>query len=282
MSDVKWIKLSTMMFEDEKIRLIESMPECDTVLIIWVKLLVQAGKTNSSGYIYLNENIPYTDEMLSTIFQRPLNTVRLALKLFSDFGMIEITDNNFIGITNWEKYQNIDGLDKIREQTNKRVKRHREKKKLALPEPKVSEEEPEKDETLRNASSNVTVTDGNAIDIELELEKEKDKNIVEKSTLHIPFIEIIDYLNTKANKNYRVTTKKTKDLIMARFKETFTFEDFKKVIDIKTSEWLHTDNERYLRPETLFGTKFEGYLNQNPKIKTGSHQKQNDIDWDNI
>ena len=64
---VKWIKLSTTMFEDEKIRLIESMPEADTLLIIWIKLLAQAGKTNASGYIFLNENIPYTEDMLATL-----------------------------------------------------------------------------------------------------------------------------------------------------------------------------------------------------------------------
>ncbi len=82
MSEVKWIKLSTQMFEDEKIKLIEQMPESDTILIIWVKLLSQAGKTNASGYIYLNQNIPYTDEMLATIFNRPLPIVRMALNTF--------------------------------------------------------------------------------------------------------------------------------------------------------------------------------------------------------
>src|SRR5690625_2691781 len=103
MSEIKWIKLSTKMFEDEKIRLIEKMPEADTILIIWVKLLAQAGKTNASGYIFLSENIPYTDEMLATIFNRPLNTVRMALETFQRFGMIEIDDQSYIKITNWEK-----------------------------------------------------------------------------------------------------------------------------------------------------------------------------------
>src|SRR5690606_13932590 len=127
-SEVKWIKLSTNMFEDEKIRLIESIPDADALLVIWIKLLAQAGKTNASGYIFLNENIPYTDEMLATIFNRPINTIRLALKTFQEFGMIEISDNHFINIINWEKHQNIAGLEKIREQTRKRVAKHREKK----------------------------------------------------------------------------------------------------------------------------------------------------------
>jgi len=117
------------MFEDEKIRLIEMMPEADTILIIWVKLLSQAGRTNASGYIYLSESIPYTDEMLATIFNRPISTVRLALETFKQFGMIEIDDDSFIRISNWEKHQNIEGMERIRKQTRERVRRHRESKK---------------------------------------------------------------------------------------------------------------------------------------------------------
>lgn len=75
MGNIKWIKLSTAMFDDEKIKLIEKLPEADTILIIWIKLLSQAGRTNANGYIYLNENVPYTEEMLATIFDRSLNTV---------------------------------------------------------------------------------------------------------------------------------------------------------------------------------------------------------------
>jgi predicted phage replisome organizer len=168
LAEVKWIKLSTNMFEDEKIRLIESMPESDMLLIIWIKLLSQAGKTNANGYIYLNENIPYTDEMLATIFNRPLNIVRLALKTFEDFGMIEISDENFITISNWEKHQNVEGLDKIRQQTRNRVAKHREKKKL----------------NAGNDTSNVTVTHGNATDIDKELDIEIDKDIDLKDIEH--------------------------------------------------------------------------------------------------
>lgn len=158
MADVKWIKLSVSMFEDEKIRLIEALPEADTILILWVKLLAQAGKTNASGYIYLNERIPYTDEMLATIFNRPVGIVRLALKTFEQFGMIEISDDHFISITNWEKHQNLDGLDKIREQNRLRKQREREKKK-SLP--------PQND-------GHVTVTQGHAIEVEEDIDKEKD------------------------------------------------------------------------------------------------------------
>jgi predicted phage replisome organizer/uncharacterized phage protein (TIGR02220 family) len=255
MSEVKWIKLSTHMFEDEKIRLIEHMPEADTILIIWVKLLAQAGKTNASGYIYLNENIPYTEEMLSTIFSRPLNVIRLALQTFEQFGMIEVSNDNFISICNWEKHQNVAGMDKIREQTRQRVARHREMKRIGS----------------CNANGNVTVTNGNATDIEedKELDKERDKD-------KIPYPEIISYLNEKTSSSYRHTTKKTKDLIKARWNEGFELNDFRTVIDKKTAEWMNDDKmNKFLRPETLFGTKFESYLNQQGGVTTGSSQ-QND------
>ncbi len=160
MSEVKWIKLSTQMFEDEKIRLIEHMPEADTILIIWVKLLAQAGKTNASGFIYLNENIPFSDEMIATIFNRPIATVRLALRTFEQFGMIEILDNNFISISNWEKHQNLDGLERIREQNRLRKQRERERKKLSQPHESVTGH----------------VTQIHATDIDKELDKEKEKN----------------------------------------------------------------------------------------------------------
>ena len=92
--------------------------------------------------------------------------------------------------------------------------------------------------------------------------------IVEVDT--IPYLEIVNYLNLKASTKYKATGNKTKDCIKARYNEKFTLEDFKKVIDIKTKEWLKTEWEKFLRPETLFSNKFEGYLNQ----KTTSSKKE--------
>ncbi|MBD3197988.1 MAG: hypothetical protein GF317_23260 [Candidatus Lokiarchaeota archaeon] len=81
---------------------------------------------------------------------------------------------------------------------------------------------------------------------------------------------IIEYLNQKTNKNFKPSTQKTKDLIKARLNEKFTIEDFKKVIDNKCSQWLNDEKfNRFLRPETLFSNKFEGYLNEN-----NSHPKK--------
>lgn len=77
-----------------------------------------------------------------------------------------------------------------------------------------------------------------------------------------PYSDVIDYLNERTGKKYKSTTKKNQTVIRARTDEGFNLDDFKKVIDNKVSEWKGTDMEKYLRPETLFGTKFEGYLNQ--------------------
>lgn len=128
MTEVKWIKIVTDIFDDEKILMIESLPERDSIIVIWFKLLCMAGKQNNSGVFMFNDRIPYTDEMLSTIFRRPLNTVRLALKTFEEYGMIEIV-NDTITIPKWEKHQSLDALENTREQTRKRVAKYREKQK---------------------------------------------------------------------------------------------------------------------------------------------------------
>lgn len=159
MAEVKWIKIVTDIFNNKKIKQIDAMPDADSILVIWFKLLCLAGNINESGLIILTKDLAYTEEMLATEFRKPINTVRLALKTFESFGMIELVDNIYC-ISNWEKYQNIEGLAKIREQTRLRVERHRGKQKL-LP-------------------CNVTVTHSNATDIELDrdIDKELDKSYI--------------------------------------------------------------------------------------------------------
>ncbi|MGL5716164.1 MAG: phage replisome organizer N-terminal domain-containing protein [Cetobacterium sp.] len=181
MAEVKWIKITTNIFDDEKIKLIDTMPDRDTLLVIWFKLLAIAGKTNDNGMVYIIKEMPTTDEMLATIFNRPLNTVRLALKTFSSFGMIEINDH--VNIVNWDKHQNIDGLDKIREQNRKRQAKLREKKKTIAIEDK----------------SNVISRDSNAIDIDKEIDIDIDKEIDNKNNRG-QFIEFKEKLEKQFNK----------------------------------------------------------------------------------
>lgn len=145
-ADVKWIKIVTDIFDDDKILLIESMPDADAIIVIWFKLLCLAGKQNNSGVFLLNGRIAYTDEMFATIFRRPLNTVRMALRIFEQFGMIEII-NDTVTIPNWEKHQKLDALEASREATRNRVALYREKQKMLA--------------DSSNVTCNVTVTDGN-------------------------------------------------------------------------------------------------------------------------
>ena len=130
-SEVKWIKIVTDIFDDEKIMLIESMPDADTIIVIWFKLLCLAGKTNTLGVLMMNDRIHYNDEMLSHIFRRPLNTVRLALATFEQYGMIKII-NDTITIPNWSKHQQMDALEKKREYQRKLMSERRaEQKRMA-------------------------------------------------------------------------------------------------------------------------------------------------------
>ncbi len=149
MADIKWIKLATCMPDDEKMKLIDAMPERDTVHYLWIRLLIQAAKTNADGEIFLSEDMPYTDKMLAVIFSRPLADIKLALKTLSRLGMIEIASDKVIRIVNWDKHQNIEGMERVREQNRKRVENHREKKKLEKKAVKSNKEKTHEDEVLQ-------------------------------------------------------------------------------------------------------------------------------------
>ena len=170
MSEIKWIKITTDIFENRKIRQIESLPDGDAIIVIWLKLLTLAGSINDKGQVYFTQEIPYTEEMMATQFNRPLSTVKLALKVFVEFGMIDVIDD-ILKISNWEKYQSVDKLEHIREQTRKRVAKHRGKQKI-LEVREIGKNA--QSVTKCNVTSNVTVTQCNAIEEEEE-DKEKDK-----------------------------------------------------------------------------------------------------------
>lgn len=173
--DISWIKITTDVFDDEKILLIEQLPEHDSIIVIWFKLLALAGKSNNNGIFMLSNKIPYTAEMFAAIFRRSLNTVKLALSTFEQYGMIEIIDN-VVTLPNWEKYQNIKTLDDIREQTRKRVQKHRENQKHQI--------EHNKEETSENFDTcNATCNDCNAtVTDKIREEEDKNKNINSKSS----------------------------------------------------------------------------------------------------
>ena len=137
MAEIKWIKIVTDIFDNRKIRQIEVLPDGDTIIVIWFKLLCLAGVINDNGNIYITNEIPYTDETLATQFNRPLATIQLALRTFQSFGMVEIIDD-MLKISNWENYQNVEGMDKIREQNRLRKQKQRQKEKQLLLESHVT------------------------------------------------------------------------------------------------------------------------------------------------
>lgn len=156
--DIKWIRLSTDIFENRKIKLLD-----DAQIVIWLKLLVLAAQINDGGCIYLSKGIPFSMKNLSEIFKKSEKKIESSLKIFQNFGMIS-SENGIITITNWERYQNVDGMEKIREQTRNRVARHRAKVRENVTE------------------SNATVTHGNAIDKNRKekIREEENKNIKKK------------------------------------------------------------------------------------------------------
>ena len=252
MAEVKWIKIATDIFDDEKILLIEGLPDAYAIITVWFKLLCLAGKKNNGGVFLMNDKIPYTDKMLATIFRMNESTVKLALNAFEQFKMIEIVEG-IITIPNWNKHQTLDAYERKKER-DRLYQEERRAKQRALIE-KSSDKSSER-------TSDVAVSD-----IDKEEDKEKDNNI------YVPYKEIITYLNEKTGKKLRWDVKSNQKEIKARFNEGYTLDDFKTVIDKKYHEWGRkptkeelqrgvNDMRIYLRPKTLFGSNFDVYLNQ--------------------
>ena len=131
MAEVKWIKLTTDMFDNRKIKHLRKLPDGNCIVLIWVMLLTMAGRCNAGGMIFLTENIPYTPKMLADELGFEENTVKLALEALERFNMI-VTDNGFFAIAGWEEHQNIEGMEKIRESKRLAQARWRAKQKALV------------------------------------------------------------------------------------------------------------------------------------------------------
>ena len=162
MADVKWIKITTDIFDDEKILLIESLPDAYAIITCWFKLLCLAGKQNNKGVFLMNDKIAYTDKMLATIFRMKESTVQLALKTFEEFGMIELVDG-VITIPNWNKHQSLEQLEVRKEYMRNYMADYRAKQKQIAC--KVN--------SKVNSKANVNTLEE---DIDKELEEDKDIN----------------------------------------------------------------------------------------------------------
>lgn len=195
MSCIKWIKLSVDMFDNRKVKYIRHLPEGDSIILIWVMLLTMAGRCNAGGMIFLTENIPYTAKMLADELDMEQSTIELAITALSSVGMISL-ENDFMRICDWEEHQNIDGMEKVREQNRLRKQNQRSREKEKQLVSCVSHD--------ASRDSNVTVTQCHETDIDIEeeidiKEKEKEKEKPQKRKRFKPPTteEVLEYAREK-------------------------------------------------------------------------------------
>ena len=176
MAEIKWIKLTTDMFDNRKIKFLRKLPDGNSIVLIWVMLLTMAGRCNAGGMIFLTENIPYTPKMLADELDFEENTVKLALGALENIGMVTTTRGHF-AIAGWDQHQNVEGMEKVREQNRLRQKRWYDKQK-ALP----------------NATPNASLTQPNATEEEREEDKDKEEE-KKRETMHTLFERLLpDYI----------------------------------------------------------------------------------------
>lgn len=240
-----YLKLKENFFDSDELIILESMQDGYLYSNILLKLYLRSLK--NEGRLMFNDRIPFNSTMLAQVTRHSVGVVEKAMKIFQELGLVEVLDNgaiymldiqNFIGKSSTE-------ADRIREYRSR-----------------IENEKKPKLQNLYKCTPEIELDIEKEKEIKKELDIDKDKKSI---------IQIVNYLNDVSNSNYRSSSKKTRSLINARLNEGFKVEDFKKVIDNKCKEWKGTEFEKYLRPETLFGTKFESYLNQ----KNFINQKNN-------
>lgn len=277
-----FMRLQEGYFDSDEQILLESMPDGYLYSNILLKLYLKSLKRN--GLLMFNERIPYNAQMIATITRHQIGTVEKAMEIFQQLGIVEVLDSGAIYMMDVQNYvgKTSTEADRIRAYRAK----VEEEKNTAQPLP---------ESTCTNKQDSLYICTPEK-EIEKEKEKEKEKKTImpvsdETDCVDSPkkqknkelYSEIVSYLNKKAGTKYRPSTPKTQALIRARESEGFSLDDFKIVIDKKCAEWIGDERmEQYLRPETLFGTKFEAYLNAKPSKRqtdTGiTHGDQNDLD----
>lgn len=236
MAEVKWIRLNTDMFDNAKIKFLRRLPEGDKIVLFWVMLLTKAGKCNSNGYIFLTESIPYTPDMLSAEFDIDVSIVELALSSLNRLNMISLEEHTLF-INGWEEHQNAEGLDKIREQTRKRVAKYREKQKSIY----------------GNATCNVTVMQGNGtdkekdrdrdIDIDIDMHRELDNNIPKDILATENFVSIVEAWNSLGLSKIKSLQGNRAKVLRERLKEHGEAAIMESIENIKKSSFLRGQNK---------------------------------------
>ena len=238
-----WIKLEKDFLNSSQIKVIKNMQNGKDYIIFYLALMLES--TNTEGHLRFSELVPYNEEMLASVTDTNVDIVRSAMKVFQSLGLIQVLENGTIFLPDVPKRvgKECDSAERVR-----LFRERQDVKKIEM----------------LQCNTDVTKCNNNK-DKNKNKDKDKDIYIAEQSTA--TYKEIIDYLNEKAGTKFRYNSQKTKDKIKARLNEKYTVEDFKKVIDNKCACWRGTDMEKYLRPETLFGGKFESYLNEKQSKK---------------
>ena len=185
MNEIKWIKIDVTLFDNRKIKAIRTLPEGDSIVVIWLQLLCLAGRVNDYGSVYITKEMPYTEQILANECGVSVSTIQLALKTFQNMGMIEIVED-VIYIANWEKYQAIEKMELIRQQNRDRQKKWYEIHKK-----------------LPNVSLTDNLTQPNATDIDIDIRDKKNNRFIKPSVK-----EIADYCN---NNNYNIDAERFYD-----------------------------------------------------------------------
>ncbi len=239
-----WIKIEKDFLKPSQIKVIKAFPNGKDYVLFYLALMLES--VESVGHLRFSEMVAYNEDMLAAITDTNVDIVRSAMKLFQEIGLIQILEDSTIFLVDVPK------LTGSEVDSTERVRLFRQRKSEVL-------------------QCNGDVTDGNANkEKEKEEDKEEDKEKQKQKQKDVE--EIVDYLNLVCKTNYRAKTKSTASAISARLKEGYTVEDFKTVISKKYEEWRDSDMERFLRPITLFGTKFENYLNAPYVTNKGSQQ----------
>ena len=263
MADVKWIKITTDVFDDEKILLIESLPDAYAIIVVWFKLLCMAGKQNNSG-VFMMGKIAYTDKMLATIFRMKETTVQLALQTFEQFGMIEIIDG-VITIPNWGKHQSLDRIEERNEYMRNYMQEYRQKQK------RIANNEERKVNSKVNSKVNVnTLEEEKEIDIEKEEEREK-----------INYQQIVDMFHSlcPSFSSVKSLSDARKKAIKARL-NTYSIEDFEELFKkAEASTFLKGGNNRnwtanfdWLIKDANMAKVLDGNYDSKKPINTGYPQ----------
>ena len=313
MSDNKkyyYMKLKEDFFDTEEMIILEGMQDGYIYSNILLKLYLKSLKTN--GRLMLRDLIPYNAEMIANITRHNVSSVKVALDIFKKLGLIEVLDDgaiymkdiqNFVGSSSSEADRKRAYRLKIKEEKERLENNNFEQELLDFSE-NLSEESGTNVRTnvhqrIENREKRLDIREESIpnLDINKNLDSNTNKENILSGTHDFVFPKWLNekaiqeiqkgnpknyeqripiaYLNQKLGKSYKYVDKNTK-LVNARLKEGYTVDDFKTVIDKKVAEWQNGDMAKYLRPETLFGTKFDGYLNQ-PIAKKQGYVYEDDL-----